>query len=282
MTMPSPFQVGSAIGSNLSGVARNQYYKSRLDELLNKYAPNQGQYQDAMQRLLSEFPEDIQAQGMKRLEPMRQQQTGAALSQITGYPPEIMAALPPELQKIALTGSYKGPTGKDAAKQQNLLGATNTLNRMKELLEKRTVGPKMSRPGTTSRKWGSTFSGEGVKDRAEYERLGKSLISFATAIPIRNRLEFETLANSMYDYGQPIEALKGNVEAMERIINNSLGIYGAPSTQNQSPSQPQQMQAAAQQQNQALDAEIDYFIQQAGGDVDKAMMLYNQKYGNQG
>lgn len=279
MSMPSPFEVGAKIGSNLSGVARQQYYKNRLDELLDKYAPNQANYQDTMQRLLSEFPEDIQAQGMKRLEPMKQQQTANALSQITGYSPEVMNALPSDLQKIALTGAYKKTDGKAAEKQQNLLGAKDTLNRMRELIDTGHVGPKASRPGTTSRKWGSTFSSEGVKNRAEYERLGKSLISFATAIPIRNKLEFETLANSMYDYGQPIEALKGNVEAMERIINNSLGYGATAQPQVQTTSQPQ---VSTQQQNQVLDAEIDYFIQQAGGDVNKAMMLYNQKYGNQG
>ena len=66
------------------------------------------------------------------------------------------------------------------------------------------------------------FGGKTAKDRGEYQQLGKSLISLATNIPIRNRLEFETLAESLYDPSLPDQEREGVLDAMERIINNSI------------------------------------------------------------
>ena len=69
---------------------------------------------------------------------------------------------------------------------------------------------------------GGYFGGETAKDRAEYEQLGKSIISLASNIPIRNKAEFETLAHNLYDPSLPDSAREGILNAMERIINRSM------------------------------------------------------------
>ena len=56
------------------------------------------------------------------------------------------------------------------------------------------------------------------RERGEYQQLGKSLISFATNIPIRNRIEFETLAEQLFDPNLTDATAEGLLDAMERII----------------------------------------------------------------
>jgi len=111
------------------------------------------------------------------------------------------------------------------AKQQQtqapLQNALKTIARQRELLKSGSVGQML---GFGSRKTGSTFSKEGRKDRAEYERLGKSLIQFASSIPIRNKAEFETLAKGLYDTDVPIPELEGSLDAIERIVKQNLGM----------------------------------------------------------
>ena len=97
-----------------------------------------------------------------------------------------------------------------------LQGAMDTLNRMKALRKKGNLGI------------GSTYSlfGETRKEAGEYEQLGKSLIQYATNIPIRNRIEFETLAENLYDPTTTDAKAEGILNAMERIITNSLQSSG--------------------------------------------------------
>jgi len=60
------------------------------------------------------------------------------------------------------------------------------------------------------------------KDAATYEQLGKSLISYASTIPIRNQVEFQTLAEKLYDPTITDAHAEGILDAMERIISGSL------------------------------------------------------------
>jgi hypothetical protein len=69
------------------------------------------------------------------------------------------------------------------------------------------------------------FSEQGNKDRGEYETLGKNLISLASTIPIRNRQEFETLAEHLYDPSLPDARREGILDAMERIIQQNMSAY---------------------------------------------------------
>lgn len=112
--------------------------------------------------------------------------------------------------------------GKQEEKIIPLQGAMDTLNRMKALRKKGNLGI-----GSTY----SPFSGT-RKEAGEYEQLGKSLIQYATNIPIRNRLEFETLAEKLYDPTTTDATAEGILNAMERIITNSLQSAGGETSQN--------------------------------------------------
>ncbi|MES2409036.1 MAG: hypothetical protein V4509_01905 [Patescibacteria group bacterium] len=106
-----------------------------------------------------------------------------------------------------------------------LLGALDVLNRQREILKSGHIGSVIAGPGKSSRKdWWATP--QGIKDRSEYERLGKSLISMSSNIPIRNRQEFETLAHDLYDPKKSKEEVSGILDAMERIVKNNLGMNG--------------------------------------------------------
>lgn len=112
-----------------------------------------------------------------------------------------------------------------AEKQQGLIGAKRRVDEQRKLLKEGNVGPKFSFAGT-SRKPGSTLSKQGLKDRAQFEQNGKSLIQYATTIPIRNRLEFEVLSQKLFDTDQTVEELSGVLDSMEGIINDSLSAIG--------------------------------------------------------
>src|SRR5574337_1568910 len=113
---------------------------------------------------------------------------------------------------------------KEAKFQEKLApleGAQNRLNRMQEILETGHLGPKISQG----------FLGLGLSDpetrqhRAEFEQLGKSLISMASTIPIRNQIEFETLSKDLYDPTRTEAQIRGTLDAMRRIIQDSISEY---------------------------------------------------------
>jgi len=112
---------------------------------------------------------------------------------------------------------------KSAAKYQAdivpLQGALKTINEMEKLGTKGNLGI-----GTKVR---GIFSPNTRRDAAEYERLGKSLISFSSNIPIRNRQEFETLAHDLYDPSISDDAREGILSAMKTIIQNSMKSFTA-------------------------------------------------------
>lgn len=110
-------------------------------------------------------------------------------------------------------------------KQQALLGAKKRVQEQKNRIASGHIGPKTSFIGS-GRKYGSTWSSEGQKIRGEYEQAGKSLIQYASSIPIRNRLEFETLGEKLYDPNLTQEEAAGTYKAMEDIINDSLSAVG--------------------------------------------------------
>jgi hypothetical protein len=99
-------------------------------------------------------------------------------------------------------------------------GALETLNQMEKIGTRGNLGIGSKVKGIVS----PTTR----RDRAEYERLGKSLISFASNIPIRNRQEFETLAHDLYDPSISDDSRDGILAAMKRIIQNSVQQFEAP------------------------------------------------------
>lgn len=95
-----------------------------------------------------------------------------------------------------------------------LEGALGILDEMERLGKAGNLGI-----GTSVRR---VISPKTRREAAEYERLGKSLISYASNIPIRNRQEFETLAHDLYDPSISDDARMGILAAMRRIIQNSI------------------------------------------------------------
>lgn len=101
-----------------------------------------------------------------------------------------------------------------------LEGALGILDQMEKLGAKGNLGIGTSLRGVISPKT--------RREASEYERLGKSLISFASNIPIRNRQEFETLAHDLYDPSISDDSRKGILSAMKRIIQSSMQGIVAP------------------------------------------------------
>jgi len=104
-------------------------------------------------------------------------------------------------------------------KEAPIKGALQIVEEQKELLKTGNLGRFL---GLGQRKFGSTLSKEGIKDRAKYGRLGKSLIQHSSNINIRNRAEFETLAEGLTDPTLHQSEIEGNLEAIEKILQNQL------------------------------------------------------------
>lgn len=104
--------------------------------------------------------------------------------------------------------------GKEQEKEAPFQAGLDALEQMRILRKKGNLGFFSSLTGN--------FSPETRKDRGEYEQLGKSLISLASNIPIRNQREFTTLAEKIYDSSITDAEAEGILNAMERIISNSM------------------------------------------------------------
>jgi hypothetical protein len=93
-------------------------------------------------------------------------------------------------------------------------GALDVINEMRSIRERGNLGMLSKAKG---------FINEDTRrDRGEYARLGKSIISLASNIPIRNRQEFETLAEDLYDPSITDAEAEGILNAMEHIIQNNM------------------------------------------------------------
>lgn len=110
-------------------------------------------------------------------------------------------------------------------KIQPLQGALSVVDEMRNIRSKNNIGRGSSITGF--------FGGETAKDRGEYETLGNSLIQYASSIPIRNRLEFEKLAGRISDPSTTDAEAEGILNAMQRIIQNSLSVYQGNETSPQ-------------------------------------------------
>lgn len=240
MNMPSPFEMGRAVGGNVSGGIREGVENIHIDDILREAqaSGDPEQIQNIMNEVITRVspekrPIVAQAlqQKLQQLQQNRQKQEAASYYQSQGLDPKL-ATLDPNLQKEILKRSQST----DQSKMQPLLTGLDIVNRQKELLKGGNLGPKVALVGT-GRKAGSTFSKQGIKDRAEYERLGKTLISLATNISIRNRFEFEKLSEGLFDPTKKQEEIEGVLEGMERIIRDNLGAAGIPKQQQESQEQ---------------------------------------------
>ncbi len=119
----------------------------------------------------------------------------------------------------------------DAKKQEEIdqvEAALSSLKRMKALRKNGRLGFASGFAGA--------FSPETRKDRGEYSRLGRSLIAYATPIIIRNKVEFEALAEDLYDPNITDAEAEGILDGMEKIIRDNLSAKSGNREQPQSPS----------------------------------------------
>jgi len=204
-------QAGSALGSSLQNILaqkRQQQVGTTLSSLLEQIQQEEGEL----------TPENF----------------ASFLSQAIGT-----GASPQQMQTFTqgITPLIKA---KQTAKKENTEKyeqGLQILSRQKDLLKSGSLGPII---GFGQRKAGATLSKKGREDRAEYEQLGKSLIALSTTIPIRNRLEFETLSNKLMDPTMSQQEIKGTLNALEKIFEGHLpkGKQGAqrePQTQQFEP-----------------------------------------------
>jgi hypothetical protein len=113
-----------------------------------------------------------------------------------------------------------------------LEGALEIIERMEQIGRKGSLGI-----GTTVR---GILSPKARKEASEYERLGKSLISYSTNIPIRNRSEFEVLAEDLFDASLSDASREGILQAMKRILQTSMKQYVQPEDEGMQTRQPRQ------------------------------------------
>jgi chaperonin cofactor prefoldin len=276
MATPGAFELGRAIGTNVSQGVTQASEQNYLDKVLNEIGQSNDptQIQNSIGQILSHVSPErqplAQAVIQNKLSLLQKQKTQQA-TQAAGMPAGF-ENLPPTVQAAYIKN--KGQKSQIPEKAQPLLTGLDVINRQRELLKGGNIGGKFNIIGT-GRDIGSTWSKQGVKDRGEYERAGKSLIALASNIPIRNRLEFETLSEGLYDITKSREELAGSLDAMERIIRNNLsgyGVQGNASMPFDKTSQPVEDRFASlpeEKQNE--------IIRNAGYSYDKALeMLQNQ------
>lgn len=197
-------------------------------------------------------------QGFSKIgEQIGQQRQASLLSKVLSgqATPEEMGSLSPDLQLQAAGMQQKQQMAeqqlqmKEQERQQKIQEKVAPLKAAQERVQRmRDIGAN-ERLGRGSAAMGF-FGGKTARDREEYAQLGKSLISLATTIPIRNRIEFETLAEKLYDPSMPDNAREGVLDAMERIINDSMTQYLGPQGAGQQTQDPEQ----AQQERPSLES----------------------------
>lgn len=130
---------------------------------------------------------------------------------------EKLAEMKGQFAKEAKQDEFAKTLLKDQQKIQDelipLQGAMSSVQKMRQLRSKGNLGRGSGFFGS--------LGGETATDRGEYEQLGKSLISYATTIPIRNRIEFETLADKLIDPSLPDAEAEGVLNAMEKIVRDA-------------------------------------------------------------
>lgn len=278
--MPSPFEMGAAIGGNIGGAGHKMVQRSTIDDIM-KQAQETGDpthFNNIMGQILQSVdPENRQAvigavqQRQKLMQQEQQRQQAAQYYESQGIDPR-RANLDLAMQKELIkqdTAKQKVKTDKQNEKLAGAKAALASIKRQRELLEGGHLGSKMAiRPGTTGAKNLSFFSHQGNMDRAEYSRLGRGLITQATTLNIRNKPEFEAMREGLDDPRLSQEEIEGNILGMERMIQNRIKELGG--------------EIESQQFNtQTIPEEVAKKAwEQSGGDPQKArQILIEQGYG---
>lgn len=224
MSTPSPFEIGRAVGGNVSNGIRGAREQNSIDQILAQAnsTGNQEDIDNAMQQILTRVSPEKQQMAMQVLQQKQArltQQRQAQAYQAQGLDPNLPEGINKEIVK-------KRGEGND--KQMASRNALNLVNRARELAQTGHLGPKVGILGT-GRSWGSTVNPfgdsavQGRKIRAEYKQIGKALVQAAAPLKITNRAEFQHYAEDLENPNRNLEEIQGSLDAMERIIRNSLG-----------------------------------------------------------
>ena len=161
------------------------------------------------------------------------------LNKLTGM--DMSGINDPEARKMLMTQSLQGQNKDmlaqsklDRENQEKLAPLQSGLSTIEQMRNLRSKGNL----GRGSGVWGKLAGGDTARQSGEYEQLGKSLISLATNIPIRNRIEFETLAEKLYDPTIQDAEAEGILNAMERIIKGNMGGLQNPSDSSNKSDRP--------------------------------------------
>jgi len=218
MSTPSPFEIGRAVGGNVSGAIRGAGETSAIDQILQQ-ANESGDEQDvqnAMNMILQRVSPERQQAAVQILQTKQQQlarQKQAQAYQEQGLNPNLPESINKELVK---------KRGEGGDKQRAYQNSLNLLGRAKQIAGSGHLGPKIGILGT-GRDWGSTTSSEGQRLRAEYKQIGKALVQAAAPLKITNRTEFQHYAEDLEDPTRTLEEIQGTLATLERIVRNSMG-----------------------------------------------------------
>ena len=120
---------------------------------------------------------------------------------------------------LGLQQSKAQNAGKDIKRIEAIKTGLQTVDKMEKI-------GKEGRLGFGSHARSFVLGGKTSRDVGEYEQLGKSLIQLSSSIPIRNRQEFETLSEKLFDATVRDKEREGILEAMKHILTRSLAEEG--------------------------------------------------------
>lgn len=158
-------------------------------------------------------------------------------------------------QELASSKKKEELNTKRQEKLLPLQGALQSLEDMRSIKKKGNLGRGSGITGL--------FSEDVRRDRAEYSQLGKSLIQFASSIPIRNKAEFEVLAEDLYDPSKSEAEIDGILNGMEKIIHRSMEAVDSNDMEEDEFQEPKELDVEAMQKIRQL----------SGGDKERAKKI---------
>ncbi len=243
MSTPTPFELGRDIGSNISSGIRSAAEQRSLERILSQI--QQGNNPENIASILQRFSPERQQIAMNAISQRNKQRA----YQSQGLDPSL-SDLDPAIQKEILKNRDQNSSQKNSAQQ-----SIGLIQRAREIAKTGHLGPKIGVLGT-GRNFLSTFSKEGQRLRSEYQQLGKALVQAAAPLKITNRAEFQHYAKGLEDPTRSLEEISGSLDALERIILESMGGYPESLEQNYI---DQKSQATGQSEKQASRPPLDSF-----------------------
>lgn len=139
-----------------------------------------------------------------------EQKENAALQRLLG---KDLSGLPGDLKKEVAKQLMGTKYSKEKERQETLSLGFDTLQEMRQLVS--STGPMKS--------WASVIPGQTAKARAQFEKLGQSLIPLVSkGISIRNQREFEEYKKVIANPNAHQSDILGALDALESIISRQM------------------------------------------------------------